>query len=126
MLRIMFILLCITACQSTNLTPTPTATEESRLIYPTLIALEPAEASPGETVKVSASGGYMQIGESGYDESARSFDLLFDEEIIGELSCYVNACFADISVPEDASMGEHTISTEGGSSLTVLVTAETR
>jgi hypothetical protein len=119
MLRVILILLCIAGCQSPTVTPTA---EESRLIYPTLTTLEPAEAAPGDTVKVSATGGYLEMGDGGYNESARSFDLLLDEEVIGELSCYAGMCFAEFVVPDSVGAGEHLVSTEGSSSLVFTMT----
>jgi hypothetical protein len=119
MLRVILILLCIAGCQSPTVTPTA---EESRLIYPTLTTLEPAEAAPGDTVKVNATGGYIELSDGGYNESARDFNLFWDDELTGELSCYAGMCFAEFVVPDSAGAGEHLVSTEGGSSLTLTVT----
>ena len=91
------------------------------LHQPVLVEVHPAEAAPGEQIKVIGSGGYVQCGAA-YDESARSFQLYWDGEPIGEIGCYVNHCEQTVTVPDDAASGRHTLSAEGGSSVEMRVT----
>ena len=49
------------------------------------------------------------------------FHLYFDEQSIGTMWCMMTACSATIRIPEDATPGDHRLSAEGGSSITVIV-----
>ena len=89
---------------------------------PTLVELQPGQARPGDTVQVTAYGGYLYDGQGGYIESSRSFALFFDGRQFGEIVCYVNYCGGILIIPADAAPGTHTVATEGGSSLELHVT----
>ena len=98
--------------------------DEAQMIWHTLLPVEIESASPGDDLEIMASGGYLQwdneCGEA-IDESARAFQLLFDGEPAGNLSCYVNVCRIGFTIPVDASSGMHRLSVEGGSSLDIEV-----
>ena len=102
---------------SLQVTPTAGGTLE----YPTLIEIQPASASPGQELTVIGTGGYLYDGQGGYNESARSFALYFDGHEAGSLSCYASMCRATLTVPFDATLGGHSLSTEGGSALELQV-----
>lgn len=97
------------------------AGETAETVWPQLNEIQPARAVPGGAVKVIGSGGYVRCGDSGYNESARSFQLFFDGAAAAQFSCYVNHCEAELTLPGEASAGTHTISVEGGSSLEVEI-----
>ena len=75
---------------------------------------------PGGTIKVVGSGGYLRCGQ-GYNESAQSFELYFDDQPIGSIVCYVNHCEVTLEIPANAASGVHTISVEGGSGINIQV-----
>lgn len=102
-------------------TDSATLSPGGQMVWPTLLELQPDEAAPGATVLVIGSGGYILLDGGGYNESARSFALTLDGAPIGSVQCYVNRCVGEIVVPPGTSPGEHTIATEGGSSLTLWV-----
>jgi hypothetical protein len=56
------------------------------------------------------------------DESPKSFDLTFDEAPAGLLACHLDHCEGTLDLPAAVLLGTHTISVEGGSSITVHVT----
>ena len=89
-------------------------------IWPQLTEVQPAQVAPGAKVKVFGSGGYMRCGAS-HNESARAFQLFFDDQPIAQLSCYVNHCEQEFTLPIDALPGAHTLSVEGGSSLPIQI-----
>ena len=87
---------------------------------PQLTTVAPQPASPGSQITVTGTGGYIKI-TGGYIEGSRQFHLYFDEQLIGTIWCMMNACRATARIPEDATPGEHKLSAEGGSSITVTV-----
>jgi hypothetical protein len=100
------------------------ATERAQVRWPLLLPLEADTVSPGDEVEIQASGGFLQwdsaCGEL-IDESARGFEMFFDGEPAGNLSCYVNVCQAVLTIPPAVLPGVHTLSVEGGSSLQIEV-----
>jgi heat shock protein HslJ len=98
--------------------------EEGELIWPTLHQIQPDRPAPGDTVEVRGTGGFLywnnECGEF-RNESARDFQLFFDGQPAGSISCYAHTCLADLAIPVDATPGIHTISIEGGSSLEIEV-----
>lgn len=58
------------------------------------------------------------------NESARDFQVFFDGEPVGSITCYAHTCLTDLTIPADAALGIHTISVEGGSSMDVEVSGE--
>jgi len=127
---LILVLIALTACNasapavstrtsSAVASPSPQAT----LVPPTLLQLDPAQAAPGDTVRVIGNGGYLFTPPSGYNESARNFKIFFDGSAVGELACYVNHCETKIVVPSEATVGAHVISVEGDSRIALLVIA---
>ena len=107
---------------------TPCASEElAKTVWPQLYQVQLAETTSGPGIKVMGSGGYAywdsKCGQR-YDESARSFQLYFDGAPVDSIICYVNHCEATLDMPADVLLGTHTISVEGGSSITVQVASE--
>lgn len=104
--------------------PNAFPTEEAELIWPELREVQPDQAAPGDEVEILGSGGHLywdnECGEF-WLESARDFQLFFDGEPAGFITCYANMCVTNLTVPEDAVSGTHVISVEGGSSLIIEV-----
>ena len=125
MLRHTFALLCsglailILGCASPTATATPTPAPT--VVWPSLTLIEPQKVSPGEVVLISGSGGYLFIPPGEYIEGSRTFEAFFDAEPVGSVTCYVNTCQGEFSVPETAEPGEHTITLEGGAQASILV-----
>ena len=90
-------------------------------MWPTLVGVGPEVAAPGEGIEIIGQGGYLFTPPSGYNESARGFEVFFDGEVAGEVSCYVNRCEGRITVPDSATEGMHAISVDGGSELELEV-----
>ncbi len=105
--------------QQTQANCPPGETED--LIWPTLQAVAPTNSYPGDAVEVSGFGGYIHCSGGLYNESARSFDLTFDGQQIGQLGCYSNHCQTSITIPAEAALGTHILSTEGGSQFTIQI-----
>jgi hypothetical protein len=95
--------------------------EGTEVVWPRLNELQPDRAAPGGAIKVLGSGGYIRCGESGYNESARSFQLSFDQAPVAQLGCYVNHCQVEFTVPAGTTPGLHTLSVEGGSERSVEI-----
>ena len=102
-------------------------TETAQVIWPELAPIETEGAAPGDELEIIATGGYLQwdneCGES-VNESARTFQLFFDDEEAGTIQCYVNACRGMLTVPVGTPPGAHSISVEGGSSVDIDVVAQ--
>jgi hypothetical protein len=98
--------------------------EEGELIWPTLHQIQPDRPAPGDTVELRGTGGHLywnnECGEF-RNESARDFQLTFDGQPVGSITCYAHTCLTDLTIPVDAAPGMHTISVEGGSSLEIEV-----
>ena len=78
----------------------------------------------GEQVQIRGTGGFLywsnECGEL-RNESAQDFQLFFDGEPAGSITCYANTCLADLTIPDGIPLGIHPISLEGGSSLDVEI-----
>jgi hypothetical protein len=98
--------------------------EEAELIWPTLREVQPAPAAPGDEVQIRGTGGFLywnnECGEF-RNESARDFALSFDGRPVGSINCYAHTCLATLTLPADATPGQHTLSVEGGSTLEIEV-----
>lgn len=113
-----------TAVASPNATPTGLGclpSEKAELVWPKLQEIKPSQVPPGGTLRVIGSGGYVRCGERGYNESSRFFHLYLDGEPVSKINCYVNHCEGDLTVPNTTLPGEHAISVEGGSGISVVV-----
>lgn len=96
-------------------------------VWPELKEVQPAQAAPGDEIRIVAVGGYLHWQNecgSGVDESARSFQIFVGDTPLGSMDCYVNHCEADLAVPGDLPPGTHTISVEGGSSLIIQIVGD--
>ncbi len=96
--------------------------EAATIVWPQLSDLQPKQAAEGSEVTVIASGGYVQCGASGFNESARSFRVNLDGVAVSSISCYVNHCEGKFTLPRGVAAGTHLVSVEGGSHLTLEVT----
>ena len=95
-------------------------------IPPSLTQLRPQEGVPGAEIEVYGSGGHIELRTTdgkvtGYIESSTSFALFFDGQPVGSVDCFVNTCRGTMTVPGDATPGNHQISVEGGSSRVLRV-----
>jgi hypothetical protein len=101
-------------------------TETAQVIWPELAPIKTEGAAPGDELEIIAVGGYLQwdneCGES-VNESARTFQLYFDDEPAGTIQCYVNTCRGTIVIPAGTSPGAHKLSVEGGSSVVIDLVA---
>ncbi len=123
------ILLCwagaLTACATPIPTAMPTLQPQATLVPPTLTQLDPTQATPGSTVHVIGSGGYLFTPPNGYNESARNFAITFDGKPVASLSCMINHCETQFTIPADTAIGEHEVVVEGGSKINLQVIART-
>jgi hypothetical protein len=86
-----------------------------------LEAVQPAQAVSGAEVRITASGGYTLECDGFYNESHRVFDVYFDQEPFGTISCMSNYCEASLSVPDNVALGKHTIMVAGGSQIEIEI-----
>jgi hypothetical protein len=94
------------------LVETPACTEET--VFPIITDVLPSPAQPGSEITITATGGYIQDSCGGINESARSFQLYLDDELVGDLSCYVNHCEAKINLQGSIESKLHCLSTQPG------------
>jgi hypothetical protein len=118
------VLYCLISSCAPDQRPPPTATVmppasptaalpcEQELIPPQIMEIQPAEPAAGSEVKVIGSGGYIQDTCGGYIEGAREFKLYLDHEPIGALSCYVNHCEGNLTLPGTLVVGSHCLAVE--------------
>ena len=138
MMAVTLVTLLLVGCDTPTATPipptltpeppgcTPASEVTEEIVWPQLYEVQPDQVAPGGEVKIMASGGYVILDDGcqkGYNESHRTFQLDFDGEPVGSISCYVNHCEATLTVAADALPGTHTISVEGGSSIDIQVTS---
>jgi hypothetical protein len=93
-------------------TVTATVSCEQTLVAPTIREIQPVEPAAGSEIKIMGSGGYIQDTCGGYIEGAREFKLHLDREPIGALSCYVNHCEGNLTLPATLTNGPHCLSVE--------------
>jgi hypothetical protein len=133
--------LLMAACQTSPITPVidPLATatvesdcdwvnafptEEAFVAWPSLLPIEVESVMPGDELEIVATGGYLRWDtgcRKSINESAREFRVYFDDEPVGNISCFVNVCRVTITIPVDTPPGTHSLSVEGGSSLDIEV-----
>ena len=82
------------------------------LVPPTITEVQPAQGAPGSEIHVIGSGGYIRDACGGYNESARTFQLYLDNELVGELLCYVNHCEGKITLSSAITPGSHCLSAQ--------------
>jgi hypothetical protein len=99
----------LTQSSTTALEPTQCLEE---LVLPELTEVQPAQIIPGAEIKVIGTGGYLRDTCGGYNESARTFQLYFDNEPISTLDCYVNRCEGRLALPAETLPGSYCLSVE--------------
>jgi len=94
--------------------PSPTSMLpcEQELIPPQIMEIQPTEPEVGSEIKVIGSGGYTQDTCGGYMEGSKVFKLHLDNEPVGDLSCYVNRCEGNLTLPSTLTVGPHCLSVE--------------
>ena len=133
--RLTALALVLAACMPASLAPTPATTSPDpalltpavstqtplvtetvqcpvELVPPTITEVQPAQGTPGSEMTVIGSGGYLRDACGGYIESARTFPLYLDNELAGELECYVNRCQGVIRLSNGITPGTHCLSTQ--------------
>ncbi len=102
------------------------------LVPPYLNEILPAQARPGEQVRLTGIGGFYKPNSSCSpllltpNPPPNLFPLYLDDQkdkSISQISCQLNICEALFNLPLSISPGEHTLSTEGGSSIKIEVLA---
>jgi hypothetical protein len=83
-----------------------------KMVPPTITDVKPAEGAPGSEIQVIGSGGYLRDACGGYNESAKTFNLYIDNELAGELQCYVNHCEGKITLSTKITPGNHCLSVQ--------------
>lgn len=108
------------ALSSPSSPPTVIIQPVATLVPPTLREVQPTEVAPGQLVQLMGYGGYFRMANGGYDESSRSFPLTFDGVEVGTVSCFVNGCWGTMTIPANATPGQHIIAA-GGPGVVVTV-----
>ena len=95
-------------------------------IAPSLLRLRPTEVVPGSEIELEGTGGHIELRTAdgsriGFIESSTSFPVFLADETIGSIKCFVNTCRGTVTIPQETLPGNHQISVEGGSSLTLTV-----
>lgn len=88
--------------------PTPACVEQ--FVSPVIIEIQPAQPLAGGELTVIGSGGYAQDSCGGVNESARSFPLYLDGEVVADFHCYVNHCEAKVELLSTLEAGRHCLS----------------
>lgn len=93
--------------------PPPASTHDCKweTVLPELVDVQPTPVQSGTEIKLMGFGGFLKDNCGGYNESARSFPLYLDHDLIGEVSCYVNRCQATVTIPPQTPPGTYCFST---------------
>lgn len=91
---------------------TPACTEKT--LPPIITDVQPSPALPGSEITIIGTGGYTQDLCGGINESARSFKLYLDDELVGDLLCYINRCETKITLAGSIASKSHCLSTQKG------------
>ncbi len=81
-------------------------------IPPRIVDVQPSPIRPGSQITITGTGGYIQDSCGGYNESARTFNLFLDNELVSDLLCYVNQCKLTIYLADMITTGSHCLSTQ--------------
>ncbi len=93
-------------------TPTPQCVMVEEL--PQIKEVQPEEIRPGTEVTVSGDGGFLKDNCGGYIESARTYQIFFDDEPIADLNCYVHYCQGKFVIPQNTEPGSHCLGVQKG------------
>jgi hypothetical protein len=93
-------------------TPTSCVQQE---VLPKITEVQPGRITPASEISLIATGGYIKDSCGGFNESARSYPVFLDDELVGELQCYVNHCEAKFRLPDRAGVGRHCLGVQKGS-----------
>ncbi len=94
-------------------TPTPQCPWEE--VLPKIDAIRPEQIKPGIEVTVTAYGGYFKDNCGGFNESARTYQIFFDDEPVGDLQCYVSYCEGKFVLSASVTAGRHCMGVQKGS-----------
>jgi hypothetical protein len=97
--------------------PTPfveTPECHEKMVPPIIADVQPSPALPGNEITITGKGGYTQDSCGGMNESAKSFKRYLDNELVGDLLCYVNRCEAKINLTGSIASKSHCLSTQQG------------
>ena len=83
-----------------------------KLVFPIIAEVQPSPALPGSEITITGTGGHIQDSCGGFNESARSFRLYLDKELVGDLVCYANRCETKIKLASSIPAGVHCLSTQ--------------
>ena len=83
-------------------------------VFPKITEVQPAKITPGSELLLIASGGYLKDTCGGYNESARTYQVLLDDEPAGALMCYANHCEGKFRLPDRAGVGRHCLGVQKG------------
>ncbi|MCI0474641.1 MAG: hypothetical protein L0Y55_00180, partial [Anaerolineales bacterium] len=120
----------VPCCGPTTPTPSPAVPPREQpqpqvtFVLPTIAQLEPAQAAPGDSVRVTARGG-RDIVPGGFIEPARNFPISFDGKPVATIACQAGTCIGTFTVPNDAVPGAHQIAIANGAPTTLQVVAAT-
>ncbi len=85
---------------------------EQEEVPPQITEIQPAQVVPGSEISVIASGGITRDSCGSVFEGARDFKLYLDNEPVGKLSCYINRCVEQFTLPSSISAGSHCLSVQ--------------
>ena len=98
--------------------------KESRIVWPSLTNIEPDSITAGSTVTISGIDGYVIENDYEIANVSKSFEIILNGETAGSIICLEKICEGRFVVPTNVEIGDHVLSTEGGSELPIKVTLD--
>jgi hypothetical protein len=98
--------------------------KESQIVWPILTKIEPNSITAGSTVAISGIDGYVIKNGDEITNLSKSFAAMFNGEEAGSIICLEKSCEGRFVVPTNVQIGDHLITTEGGSQLSIKVTLD--
>lgn len=115
-------------CSSINYESAPTDIspkgKESQIVWPILTKIEPNLVTAGSTLRISGIDGYVIKNGDEITNLSKSFDIMFNGEEAGSIICLEKSCEGRVAVPTNVQIGDHLVTTEGGSQLSIKVSLD--
>lgn len=119
------LVILLMGCSSANHQPDSTVISPKngsiQVVWPVLTKIEPDSITANSTVTIYGIDGYVVENGDEVTNLSKSFDIKFNGTQAGSIICVEKSCEGSFPIPTNVPIGDHLITTEGGSQLPVNI-----